>query len=285
MIQRIILEAHPNEDGRQVFANELIEIEIRAPNVPDLDLVDLPGVVAAPLAVHRATTDLVRSYIRNENCLVLCVLPSGVATLRGSPILTIMEEVATSSPTLWERTIVILTKVDTGDRARLANRLRPGACELACIPARQIVPVINRSVGDPRSIIDALEDERRWFRDWCADSQEFNPADMGVDGMLSHLERMVNSHIVRVWVPQQVAKPYAYPLQLSERAGRVVTELKGLGQDPAELSADVLVRAVAEAARCAMLRVIISNQIAEQGGEGGMFSRAPSSVPLAERWD
>ncbi|KAJ1637032.1 hypothetical protein T492DRAFT_860734, partial [Pavlovales sp. CCMP2436] len=179
---------------------------------------------------HRATTDLVRSYIRNENCLVLCVLPSGVATLRGSPILTIMEEVATSSPTLWERTIVILTKVDTGDRARLANRLRPGACELACIPARQIVPVINRSVGDPRSIIDALEDERRWFRDWYI---EFNPADMGVDGMLSHLERMVNSHIVRVWVPQQ---------------------LKVLGQDPAELSADVLVRAVAEAARCAMLR-------------------------------
>mmetsp|Transcript_8320 Transcript_8320/g.21309 ORF Transcript_8320/g.21309 Transcript_8320/m.21309 type:complete len:500 (+) Transcript_8320:3-1502(+) len=272
MIQRIILEAHPNEDGRQVFANELIEIEIRAPNVPDLDLVDLPGVVAAPLAVHRATTDLVRSYIRNENCLVLCVLPSGVATLRGSPILTIMEEVATSSPTLWERTIVILTKVDTGDRARLANRLRPGACELACIPARQIVPVINRSVGDPRSIIDALEDERRWFRDWCADSQEFNPADMGVDGMLSHLERMVNSHIVRVWVPQQVA-------QLSERAERVATELKVLGQDPAELSADVLVRAVAEAARCAMLRVITSYQETKR-----LTRQDAHRVALVERW-
>ncbi|KAJ1628729.1 hypothetical protein T492DRAFT_874561 [Pavlovales sp. CCMP2436] len=94
-------------------------------------------------------------------------------------------------------------------------------CELAGIPARQIVPVINRSVEDSRSIIDALEDERRWFRDW---------------------------------------------------------ELKGLGQDPAELSADVLVHAVDEAARCAMLRVILNYQFSP-------FAPPAPRVPLSERWD
>lgn len=228
-MQNFITRMHPDDDGESVLTDQEIVIEIRAPNVPDLDLVDLPGIVATPAHVRQQTLDCTRRYLRDSNTLVLCVLSAGAETLRGSPMLTEMDVAAAQIAGLWERTILILSKVDVYP-GRLAQRLVPGAGELVGIPARMLVPVINRGQAETISMHDALERERAYFRDWCVANPGSAAADMGIDGVLRHLSRLIDAHIVSVWVPAEVRS-------LVERQAEATRELAQLGSDPSTLSA------------------------------------------------
>lgn len=238
-MQNFIRRVHPDDDGESVLTDQEIVIEIRAPNVPDLDLVDLPGIVATPAHIRQQTLDCTRRYLGDPNTLVLCVLSAAAETLRGSMMFTEMDTAASQIAGLWERTILILSKVDRYP-GNLAQRLTPGVGELVGIPAQMLVPVINRGQLEQISMHDALQRERAWFRDWCAANPSFAEADMGIDGVLRHISRLVDAHIVNAWVPAEVHS-------LLERQAEAARELAALGSDPSTMSAAELMAAVTAA--------------------------------------
>ncbi len=62
---------------------DLIELQVEDPNVRDLTVVDLPGIARNPVAdqpmdIHAQTTNLIRHFIRQEGCVILCVFPANV---------------------------------------------------------------------------------------------------------------------------------------------------------------------------------------------------------------
>ena len=62
-------------DGDFVSADEEVEIEVRATDVPNLDLVDLPGIVQrAPL--NEPTLAITQRYLSVPHTLVVCVIDS-----------------------------------------------------------------------------------------------------------------------------------------------------------------------------------------------------------------
>lgn len=239
LIQEAIAAAHPGDRGLDVLVDEEIEIEIRAPNVPDLDLIDLPGIVAMPEHVRASTISCTQRYLRDPNTLVLCVIASPAGTVRGeAEMARIIEEEARRAPAarIWDRTILVLSKVDL-QPARLEARLTPGEGDLVGIPATYVVPVINRAQDSGRSIREALSDELGWFNRWCA-GRRFSADDMGIPGVLTHLSRLVDAHITNAWVPQEVRR-------LTEQLQPLRQELANLGSDAMAMGAAGLMELVA----------------------------------------
>jgi GTP-binding protein EngB required for normal cell division len=239
MIQDAIREAHPNDQGTGVLVDQEIQIEIRAPNVPDLDLIDLPGVVAMPETVRAATINCTQRYLRDPNTLILLVIASSAGTIRGEAELARhIEAEAAINPAsrIWERTILVLSKVDKHPQ-HLARRLIPRLDHLADIPANCVVPVINRTHDDGQSIRDALASERAWFEAWCHDHPGFAADDMGMAGLLRHLSSLVNSHITNHWVPNEV-------WQLEQQLLPIEQSIAGLGREASTMTAAELMDAV-----------------------------------------
>jgi len=81
-VKRRIVKLTDNEAGtRKGIIEDPIILTITAKTVPDLSLVDLPGITKIPIKgsdhtedIEKLTTDLIRKYIKNERTIILCVI-------------------------------------------------------------------------------------------------------------------------------------------------------------------------------------------------------------------
>jgi len=74
-----------------IISSVPIVIEVRRPDVPSLQLVDLPGIVTATTSVaerisclSERSSGLAEEYIRQPNTIVLAVVPAGILRVRDS---------------------------------------------------------------------------------------------------------------------------------------------------------------------------------------------------------
>jgi len=194
-MRQFIVEAYPDDDGRRVLADNEIVISIYAANVPDLDLVDLPGLVGAPLDVAEATLQLTRRYLARPNTIVLCIVSDQSDTIRGSQALG---EVVRAGA--QHRALVVLTKVDASSKnpLRLSKRLE-NPKNLVGFQPRAVVPVRNRSPDDDDnvSLLDVLKNEAVLFESW-------GMGNAGLPAVLETLNIILEEHITAEWVPKQI---------------------------------------------------------------------------------
>lgn len=112
--------------------DKIIEVKLEAPDVPDLTIIDLPGIVRTHTAgqsevVKEQVDGLLDHYLKQSRTIILAVIPTNVdiATV------DILERARRVDPD-GERTIGVLTKPDLVDRGAesevmkvLANQTKP----------------------------------------------------------------------------------------------------------------------------------------------------------------
>jgi hypothetical protein len=145
---------------------------------------------------------------------------------------------------LGARTIVVLTKVDMltqQNPARLAHRLANPADTVGFEPTA-FIPVINRGEHDGKSLTDALDAEEATFAEWKRTTPGL-PADdrLGLTGVLNALNSLIEDHIRKHWLPQQLETA-------TRRLREVREETASLGALPVsrELFLDRLCEVVSE---------------------------------------
>ena len=89
-----------------VVPHELV-INIASPDVPTLEIVDLPGIREAPEDLRAATKELAYEYARKPEFILLCVVPATSQRLQSSQAMGIVQELGRA-----ERTVCVLTKCD-----------------------------------------------------------------------------------------------------------------------------------------------------------------------------
>ncbi|XP_073440812.1 interferon-induced GTP-binding protein Mx-like isoform X2 [Dendrobates tinctorius] len=144
---------------------ELITLEIISPNVPDLTLIDLPGITRIalpnqPQDIGRQIKQIIRKYITKQETINLAVVPCNV-DIATTEVLEMAREV---DPT-GERTIGVLTKpdlVDAGAESEVLSvvqnqvySLRKGYMMVKCRGQREIQENISRE--------RALQNEKNFF--------------------------------------------------------------------------------------------------------------------------
>jgi interferon-induced GTP-binding protein Mx1 len=107
----IVCPKNPNE-----FSTEVIQVQVQSPTMPNLSLVDLPGIIRTTTAgqdrsVIANVDALLETYLRQPETVILAIIPANqdIATI------DILERATIYDPT-GVRTIGVLTKPDLVDR-------------------------------------------------------------------------------------------------------------------------------------------------------------------------
>ncbi|XP_008289662.1 interferon-induced GTP-binding protein Mx-like [Stegastes partitus] len=168
IVEEKIREAQDKMAGVGVgISEELISLEIASPDVPDLTLIDLPGI--ARVAVKGQPEDigdqikrLIQTYIRKQETISLVVVPCNV-DIATTEALKMAQQVDPDG----ERTLGILTKPDLVDKGteetvieivhNEAIHLKKGYMIVKCRGQMEI----SKKVSLPK----ALEREKAFFKD------------------------------------------------------------------------------------------------------------------------
>uniref|UniRef100_A0A2K6U3D2 MX dynamin like GTPase 2 n=1 Tax=Saimiri boliviensis boliviensis TaxID=39432 RepID=A0A2K6U3D2_SAIBB len=147
------------------ISHELITLEISSRDVPDLTLIDLPGITRVavgnqPADIGRQIKALIRKYIQRQETISLVVVPSNV-DIATTEALSMAQEVDPEG----DRTIGILTKPDLVDKGtedkvvdvvrNLVFHLKKGYMIVKCRGQQEI--------QDQLSLSEALEREKVFF--------------------------------------------------------------------------------------------------------------------------
>ncbi|XP_038616148.1 interferon-induced GTP-binding protein Mx1-like [Tachyglossus aculeatus] len=167
-VEKEINKAQDAIAGKGVgISHELISLEISSPIVPDLTLIDLPGITRVavgnqPQDIGNQIKSLIRKYIQKQETINLVVVPSNV-DIATTEALSMAREVDPSG----ERTLGVLTKPDLVDQSAEENvvdvirnltiHLRKGYMIVKCRG--------QKDLQDRLSLTAAIEKEKLFFEE------------------------------------------------------------------------------------------------------------------------
>ncbi|KAK7812283.1 hypothetical protein U0070_024437, partial [Myodes glareolus] len=149
------------------ISDKLISLDVSSPNVPDLTLIDLPGITRVavgnqPADIGRQIKKLIKTYIQKQETINLVVVPSNV-DIATTEALSMAKEVDPEG----DRTIGILTKPDLVDRGaedkvvdvmrNLVFQLKKGYMIVKCRGQQDIQKRMN--------LAEALKMEQAFFEE------------------------------------------------------------------------------------------------------------------------
>ncbi|KAL6072486.1 hypothetical protein STEG23_030730 [Scotinomys teguina] len=149
------------------ISDKLISLDVSSPNVPDLTLIDLPGITRVavgnqPVDIGRQIKRLIKTYIQKQETINLVVVPSNV-DIATTEALSMAQEVDPEG----DRTIGILTKpdlVDRGTEDKVVDVVRNLVCHLK--KGYMIVKCRGQQdIQEQLSLTEALEKEQAFFKD------------------------------------------------------------------------------------------------------------------------
>ena len=227
----------------QGVVDDVLTIEVRKPDVPTLDLIDLPGIVAAsvegePADMMLRTRKITEQYMCRADTVCVCVVPANATRVRDSQAMQLVQRHGKEP-----LTIGVLAKADLAYDPRfkqrkkqspfweLEDRLAGRADDMVALP-QGWVGVKNRDTmvveEEGSSLHASAEEEQRWF------SEDAKIQDgVGINQLLVKIDALFSSHIRDNWVPRATA-------HLKERQGIVEVELDRLGPAPSSLTLSAL---------------------------------------------
>ncbi|KAM6162271.1 interferon-induced GTP-binding protein Mx2-like [Erethizon dorsatum] len=167
-VERAIIKAQDMIAGKgQGIKDELISLDIGSPSVPDLTLIDLPGITRVPVGnqpadISRQVKQLIMNYIKKDETINLVVVPSNV-DIATTEVLSMAQEVDPKG----DRTIGILTKPDLVDKGT-EDKVVDVVHNLVC-PLKKGYMVVRcrgqQDIQERLSLAEALQRERAFFED------------------------------------------------------------------------------------------------------------------------
>jgi replication fork clamp-binding protein CrfC len=174
-------------------SSEPIMLSIRSKSVPNLTLVDMPGLTKVatsdqPESIVRDIEEMAKAFITPPNVVIVAVSPAN-ADIATSDGIRIAREV---DPNL-ERTVGVLTKLDLMDRGTDARDVLEGRA--LCLEHGWCA-VVNRSQSDINTRVDmsaARDNERKFFRN----KPEYAHVNIGTDTLTGMLTQVLGNSIRR----------------------------------------------------------------------------------------
>ncbi|RVE72746.1 hypothetical protein OJAV_G00044440 [Oryzias javanicus] len=167
-VEKKIREAQDDMAGVGLgISDELISLEIASPDVPDLTLIDLPGIARVavkgqPENIGDQIKRLIQKFITKQETISLVVVPSNV-DIATTEALKMAQQVDPEG----ERTLGILTKPDLVDKGTEENvveivhneviQLKKGYMIVKCRGQKEITEKV--------SLTEAIEREKAFFQD------------------------------------------------------------------------------------------------------------------------
>uniref|UniRef100_A0A8C6HP24 Interferon-induced GTP-binding protein Mx1 n=1 Tax=Mus spicilegus TaxID=10103 RepID=A0A8C6HP24_MUSSI len=181
------------------ISDKLISLDVSSPNVPDLTLIDLPGITRVavgnqPADIGHQIKRLIKTYIQKQETINLVVVPSNV-DIATTEALSMAQEVDPEG----DRTIGVLTKPDLVDRGaegkvvdvvqNLVYHLKKGYMIVKCRG--------QQDIQDQLSLTEALQNEQVFFQEHSYFSILLEDGKATVPCLAKRLTEELTSHICK----------------------------------------------------------------------------------------
>ncbi|XP_019214275.1 interferon-induced GTP-binding protein Mx-like isoform X2 [Oreochromis niloticus] len=198
LVEKMIREAQLKLVGNEVgISSELISLEIASPDVPDLTLIDLPGI--ARVAVDGQSADIgdkiktmIQTVISKQETINLVVVPCNVdiATTEALNMAKLVDPDG-------ERTLGVLTKPDLVDKGTEENVVKIVHNEV--IPLKKGYMVVKcrgqKEITGKVSLSEALKNEEAFFKEHAHFQTLFDEGQATVPNLAEKLTLELVHHI------------------------------------------------------------------------------------------
>ncbi|KTG31851.1 hypothetical protein cypCar_00025663 [Cyprinus carpio] len=158
------------------ISHEMITLEIQSCDVPDLTLIDLPGIARVatanqPKDIDKQIKDLIKKFIQRQETICLVVVPANVDITTTEAL-----QMASEVDSTGERTLGVLTKPDLVDKGMEKTVVRTVNNDIITLKKGYMI-VKCRGQNDINERLDlarALEKERIFFEEHDDFRQEVN---------------------------------------------------------------------------------------------------------------
>ncbi|XP_072116133.1 interferon-induced GTP-binding protein Mx3-like isoform X1 [Mobula birostris] len=197
-VEEEIVKAQNSIAGQGVgISDELISLEIESTIVPDLTLIDLPGIARVavgnqPVDIGERIKKLIKKFIQKQETINLVVVPCNV-DIATTEALKMAQEV---DPT-GDRTLGILTKpdlVDKGTEKNVVDIVKNLVVELS--KGYMIVKCRGqKDINDKITLSVAILKEKAFFEDHEQFRQFFEEGKAGISNLAVRLTKELVNHI------------------------------------------------------------------------------------------
>ncbi|XP_076609440.1 interferon-induced GTP-binding protein Mx [Chaetodon auriga] len=235
-VEKLIRQAQDEMAGvGSGISDDLISLEIASPDVPDLTLIDLPGIARVavkgqPENIGEQIKSLIQRFITKQETISLVVVPCNV-DIATTEALKMAQEVDPDG----ERSLGILTKpdlVDKGTEETVVDivhneviHLKKGYMIVRCRGQKEIT--------DKVSLGEAIEKEKAFFRDHVYFHTLYNEGHATVPKLAEKLTLELVHHIEKS-LPRLEE-------QIEEKLAQTCAELERYGNGPPSDAAERLV--------------------------------------------
>ncbi|XP_033481506.1 interferon-induced GTP-binding protein Mx-like [Epinephelus lanceolatus] len=234
------------------ISSDLITLDIASPDVPDLTLIDLPGIARVavqgqPENIGDQIKALIQKFIRKQETISLVVVPCNV-DIATTEALKMAQEVDPDG----ERTLGILTKPDLVDKGTEETVVKVVHNEV--IPLKKGYMIVRcrgqQEITDKVSLNEALEREKAFFKDNAYFQILYDEGHATVPELAERLTLELVHHIKQS-LPQlgeQIAKKLEQtqaelerygngpPCDATERLGYLIDRVSAFTQDAISLT-------------------------------------------------
>ncbi|XP_067672964.1 interferon-induced GTP-binding protein Mx-like [Haliotis asinina] len=218
-------------DGAKGISDELITLEVTSSDVPDLTVIDLPGIArnaveGQPFDIEARIKNMIRRYIKRQETIILAVLQCNVDIATCEAL-----KMAKEFDDEGGRTLGVLTKPDLLDKGAETSVMRIlNNMEFTLSKGYIIVKCRGQeAVSEGQSLKQALDVEEDFFRSHRHFSS-LRPSQWGVPNLSSRLSRELKRHIKKL-LPE-LKEDVRRKLLETER------QLHELGEDPPQTASE-----------------------------------------------
>uniref|UniRef100_A0A669BQZ8 Interferon-induced GTP-binding protein Mx n=1 Tax=Oreochromis niloticus TaxID=8128 RepID=A0A669BQZ8_ORENI len=217
------------------ISDELISLEIASPDVPDLTLIDLPGIARVavkgqPENIGDQIKRLIQMFITKQETISLVVVPCNV-DIATTEALKMAQQVDPEG----ERTLGILTKPDLVDKGTEENVLEIVHNEVIYLNKGYMIVKCRgqKEITDKVSLTEALEKEEMFFKDHPYFHTLYSEGHATVPKLAEKLTLELVNHIERS-LPRLEE-------QIEDKLAQTQTELDRYGNGPPSDMAERLI--------------------------------------------
>mmetsp|Transcript_27791 Transcript_27791/g.73455 ORF Transcript_27791/g.73455 Transcript_27791/m.73455 type:complete len:663 (-) Transcript_27791:49-2037(-) len=175
-------------DGRQFESKDFVSIHTRGVGMPEVTLIDLPGIFFAKTDDNKALEELVSGMVRDRIAQEMALICHVVPPNQDSDTLSTWKMVNDSDPD-QRRTVYILTKADlVGSKEEFLKRIKKVA---GASPHVQCF-IVHGKAEDSASELGHLQNVQRWVNDLS-----FGNVFIGTEALNAHLEQRMFTHVTQ----------------------------------------------------------------------------------------
>ena len=249
-----VVQGYMSNIAEDISTKEIV-IGIEGPDVPTLELYDLPGIVNFPKENAKKTTKICKTYLNEQNVIPICVAPATITSMSNSKTIAILAE-----EKLQKNCILVLTKIDLVDTSiddnvrQIVQRIIdvkkygiPEGEDTKKLQFASTVGIINRTHDNSKSLEENEEHEKKWFDvNLIKKIGDENPkfikelsGKLGIKNLLEVIDKYYSQFIMENWKP-------CIEQSLKDNIKILRSDLDNLGPSISDMPNDEYEKAISE---------------------------------------